>query len=92
MVNFAKFECHKKFHPAMTHNKFAKLNDNQDEKQHEEDDEKAVKIENGRPESEKGNAKKSVAMLTERRPRTSMWAHAVRMWKKTFRHGGGFGS
>ena len=64
MVNFVKFECHKELHPAMTHNKFAKLNDNQDEKQHEEDDERPVKIENGRPESEKGNAKKSVAMLT----------------------------
>ena len=57
----------------MTHNKFATLNDNQEEndvkriafEEDEEDDERPVKIKKGRTESEQGSAKKSVAMLTK---------------------------
>ena len=61
---FVKFE---------TYNKFATLNDNQEEnnvkrialEEDEEDDERPVKIRKGRTESEQGSAKKFVAMLTK---------------------------
>ena len=57
----------------MTYNKFATLNDNQEEndvkriafEEEEKDDERPVKIEKERPEREQGRAKKLVAMLTK---------------------------